>query len=347
MDIYSTAVLTRTINRLDMQPPLFYRSTFWRTVQTSENERIYFDVTKMIPRIAPFVAAHLPGKLVEEAGYDTYDFKPAYVKPKRRLDPKGSIKRQPGEAIGGSLSPAERQTRRLNAGVQEMALLLERREEVMISEFLRTGKITVSGDGFPTVVVDLKRDATLTVTLLANDRWSVVHADSNPLNDLETMSGTSQGLGAGVTPVIVMEPKAWDLFIARLKERAELPPLFQYDRSSQSRIELAPGLGEKVQFKGQIGNYEFWTYQDVYLDDAGASQKIMPDYTVIGLGPTNLEGTRCYGVIEDEESGLVAEELFLKTWLDKDPGNRWLLGQSAPLPVAYRPNASWCLKVNG
>jgi hypothetical protein len=36
-------------------------------------------------------------------------------------------------------------------------------------------------------------------------------------------------------------------------------------------------------------------YNDTYIDDAGVQQKYLPDYTVIGVGPTNLEGTRCYG----------------------------------------------------
>jgi hypothetical protein len=49
----------------------------------------------------------------------------------------------------------------------------------------------VTGDGFPTVNVDFKRDATLTVTLSNNDRWSINDADSDPLLDLETMSGKS------------------------------------------------------------------------------------------------------------------------------------------------------------
>lgn len=347
LGIYDTAVLTRTINRLDMQPPLFFLNTLAKLIQTSESDRIYFDVTKVIPRIAPFVAPHLPGKIVEEVGYDTYDFKPAYVKPKMALDAKGALKRRAGEPLAGSLSPAERQRIRLKDSLYDLAGMLNLREEVMVSEFLRTGSITVKGEGFPTVTVDLKRDATLTVTLLNNDRWSVVHADSDPLLDLETMSGRSVGLGAGPTPLIIMDPLAFALFRARLKERGELVQLLDYLRGGDSSIEVAPGLGEKVERKGKVGNYEIIVYQDTYKDDEGVTQKVMPDYTVVGVGPSNLELTRCYGVVEDEEADFKAEQFFAKSWLEKDPAKRWVLGQSAPLPVAYRPNASWCLKVNG
>jgi len=347
LGIYDTAVLTRTVNRLDKQPPLFLLNLCFNLVQFSENERIYFDVEKIRPRIAPFVAPHLPGKIIEEIGYDTQDFKPAYVKPKTRLDPKGALKRVMGEALTGNLSPEERQLIRLNRAIDDHTLMLNRREEVMVSEALRTGKTTVAGDGFATVLVDFKRDASLTVALAGNDKWNVVHDDSDPNTDLETMSGLSQSLGAGTTPWVIMAPDAWAAMRKRLAQRGELPPLGQFPRTSGSVFEIGPQLMEKVQYIGKIGAFEIWTYDDVYLDDAGVAQHMMPSGTVIGVSPANLEGTRCYGLIEDEKSGLKSERFFMKSWFEEDPPVRWLMSQSAPLPVPYRPNSSWCLKVFG
>jgi Phage major capsid protein E len=347
LGIYDTAVLTRVINRMDKQPPLFLLNTFFTLEQTSDSDRIYFDVERLRPRIAPFVPAHLPGKIVEEIGYDTQDFKPAYVKPKTVLSPNGAIKRVMGEQIAGALSPEQRQKIRLNNALSDHALMLSRREEVMVSEALRTGFTTVSGEGFATVVVDFKRDASLTVALAGNDRWSINDAASDPLTDLETMSGTSQTLGAGTTPMIVMEPTAWQAMRTRLAQRGELPPLAQFDRSSASRFEIGPQLGDKVQYIGKFGAFDIFTYQDTYLDDAGTPQLMMPLGTVIGGNASSIEGTRCYGMIQDEKSGLKAERFFAKSWLEEDPAVRYLLSQSAPLPVPYRPNASWCMKVFG
>jgi hypothetical protein len=347
MNIYDTAVLTRTVNSLVMQPPLFLLALLFQLEQPATAEHIYFDQERMVPRIAPFVAPHLPGKLIEDIGFDTQHFKPAYVKPKFRIDPSALIKRQMGEALTGSLTPAQRETLILNRRLTDITTQLGRREEVMVAEFLRTGSTTVSGDGFATVVVNFKRDASRTVTLLTNDRWSVNHVDSDPLLDLETMSGGSVNLGAGPTPVVVMDPLAWGLFRQRLKDRGELPPLGQFDRTSTSRFEVGPTLQEKVEYKGRVGSFDIYMYNDIYIDDAGVQRKYLPDYTVIGVGPTNLEGTRCYGWIQDLEAGFVAERFFAKSWIEKDPSARWVLGQSAPLPVPYRPNASWCLNVNG
>jgi hypothetical protein len=106
------------------------------------------------------------------------------------------------------------------------------------------------------------------------------------------MSGKSVGLGAGPTNLVIMDPLAWGLFKARLKERGELPQLFQYDRSSTSRIEIGPSLQNKIERKGTVGEYEIVVYQDTYRDDAGATQKIIPDNTVIGVGPPRTSRAR-------------------------------------------------------
>ena len=47
-------------------------------------------------------------------------------------------------------------------------------------------------------------------------------------------------------------------------------------------------------------------------------------------------------MIMDEKAAFKALRYFSKSWLEEDPAVRWLLMQSAPLVVPYRPNASLC-----
>jgi len=65
---------------------------------------------------------------------------------------------------------------------------------------------------------------------------------------------------------------------------------------------------------------------------------------VLVISP-ELDGVRCFGAIKDEEAGFQALPYFPKSWLEKDPAVRYLLMQSAPLPVPYRVNASFCATV--
>ncbi|WP_412059071.1 major capsid protein [Bartonella sp. DGB2] len=86
-------------------------------------------------------------------------------------------------------------------------------------------------------------------------------------------------------------------------------------------------------------------YNDRYVDENDQLQKILPDYTVIVASRTQLEGARCYGAISDEKASYQAQRYFVKSWAEEDPAVRWLLLQSAPLIVPYRPNACLCAKV--
>ena len=348
LNIYDTAVLNRVVPSLD-EPANFLLDMGFPEVQFSETERIYFDVENFRPRIAPFVAAHMPGKVVDEVGFTTKDFAPAYVKDKRRFTPKGALKRRIGEAIGGSMSPQQREAARLNDALVDQMTMLTRREEVMASEVLRTGKVTVSGEGYATQVVDFGRDVTLTVSALSsNDRWTVNHTDSNPLADLETWAALPQSKGGGAITEFILDPYAWRAMRTRLVERGEGQVLLDFARSGGATLEMGPlAAGPKVKARriGVFGSFNLWTYDDLYLDDAGVSQHMMPNYTVIGLSG-DLLGTRCYGVIEDAESGFASTRFFSKSWAEHDPSVRWLLMQSAPLVVPYRPNASFCATVH-
>ena len=52
MDIFSTQVLAKVVERLHT-PPSFLLDTFFPNVQTSDKEEIFFDVTDSKPRISP------------------------------------------------------------------------------------------------------------------------------------------------------------------------------------------------------------------------------------------------------------------------------------------------------
>jgi hypothetical protein len=141
---------------------------FFGQVQTEEAEEIHFDIDKSKPRLTPFVSPLIAGRVVDDEGYLTKSFRPAYAKDKRRFDPTRPLKRAIGEKIGGTLSNQQRLEANINRTLAKQLENLTRREEVMASEALRTGKITVSGDDYPTVVVDFQRDPELTVALAGN-----------------------------------------------------------------------------------------------------------------------------------------------------------------------------------
>ena len=341
MDIFSTQVLSKVVERL-RTPPSFLLDTFFQNVQTSYKEEILFDVTDSKPRISPFVSPLLPGKVVDSGGYRTKSFKPAYVKDKRRFDANIPYKRVAGETIGGSLSPSQRYERALATTLTDQLGNLIRREEVMAAEILRTGKVVVSGDGYPAQTVDFGRDSELTKALSGSATWE--SSGVNPLDNLEDWAITIQDKSGVVAKTVVMDPKAWKVF----RSNATVQKYLDIRRGTSNSLNIDPSIRSedvKARYVGAIGDFDIYVYNDTYINDNGETAKLLPDKTVLLGSKDGLEGTRCYGAIHDEKANWTATRYFTKSWLEEDPSVRWLLLQSAPLVVPYRPNASMCVTI--
>lgn len=348
MDMYSTAVLSRVVATLP-PPSTFLLDTFFPMELRSDKEEIFFDVDKSKPRITPMVHPTAAGKVVADRGYQAMSFKPAYAKDKRILMPDAPIKRVAGEQIGGVLDPMQRRQRQLNTSINDQLDMLTRRETVMAAEALRLGQVTVTGENYPTVVVNYLRDSSLTVALSGGARWG--QAGVAVLDSIETWAETIQTLSGAVANTIVMDPKAWALFRKDADVIQRLNTLYRGQNGTIDTGPVARGPGNKrARYHGYIGDFDIWSYQDTYVDDNGATQKVLPDYTVImgagGSDPASIGGTRCYGTIMDEANGYKSDRYFIKSWLENDPAVRVLMLQSAPLVVPFRPNASFCATVN-
>lgn len=335
MDIFDTATLNRVVDNLD-QPASFLLDLAFREEQTETSEEIHFDVESDKPRITPFVSPLVAGRVVQNQGFTTKSFRPAYAKDKRVFKPDAPLKRAIGEQIGGSMTPDQRRMIAVRTTQADQLSMLTRREEVMASEALRLGQVTVKGEGFPEAVVNYGRDAALTVVLTGTSQWG--ETDVEPLDDIETWSETVQEKSGAVATTIVMDPKAWRL----ARKNQKFLDALDTRRGSNSSAEIGPisrGMS-KARYVGTIGDFDFWVYQGTYVDDDGVTQQLMPDHTVVVLDPVNLLGVRAYGAIQDEKAGYQARRFFSKSWLEEDPAVRYLMMQSAPLVVPYRVNAA-------
>lgn len=339
VDNYTPRRIVGVIESLENEPITFLLDRYFSEQEFSTDERIYFDVIDKVRRLAPFVSPLMEGKLMEHRGFETRSIEPAYVKPKSMIDPNQHMfKRRPGEPFAGNMSPAARRDQIAGELIEEHEMTITMREEVMASELLRLGQVTISGDGYGTIVVDFGRDAALTVALTGGARWS--QAGATPLANLEAWALlVRQKSGGAIIRDWIMATDAFAALRARLTD-AEKSVLFDSQRASTSRVELGPRTAEKVKFEGTIGQYSFWTYVDTYQDEDGVARDVMPSGTVVGAAP-ELDGLRLYGAIRDIEAGLVAERTFVKRWVHPDPSVEYVMTQSAPLVVALRPNASF------
>ena len=336
MDLFSTNVLTGAINSL-ITPAQFLLNRFFTIEQTEQSEEIHFDVIDKTRRLAPFVSPVVAGQVVETQGFTTKTFKPAYIKDKRVFDANRPLKRSAGEQITGSLSPEQRIGRVLNQELTDQREMVDRRLEVMAAEAMRTGAVTVSGDLYPTQNVNFGRNASLSVTLAGAARWD--QAGINPLDDLQDWSQTALQISGAMLRDVVMTVDVWKVF----RKHADVKEQLDRFRGNSTLVTDAQ-IAEGGVFMGIVDGLNIFVYSGWYLDDAGVEQPILPAATVLMSG-TQLEGVRAFGAVRDEEAGYQAIPYYAKSWVEKDPSVRYLLGQSAPLIVATRVNASFAATV--
>lgn len=340
MNLYTTTAMLGVLRSLRSQSVMWLLNKFFPLATFSDAEEIMFDVELDDLEIAPFVSPYAEGKVGKDQGYQTNTFKPAYVKPLNDIKPNEPLRRLAGEAIGGQLSAGEREQAILGQKLQRQMNQILRRKQVMGAEFLKAGTVLVKGDDYPETIVDFQRDAALTLPLTLAARWG-----EDGVSPYEDVMGWIDLVGeksnAGVDTV-VMTADSWALFEADPKlEKAIDRTLGQ---GSTVEFGFQPGMPGTPVYKGRVGMVEFWTYNDTYTE-GGVSKKLLPNHTVI-LGATGaMEGTQAHGAILDPKASYQALEMFPKSWIQENPGRRFLMTQSAPLVYGRRPNASMCVTV--
>lgn len=349
MNIYSTDTLMRVVE--NMYPaPQFIVDRYFPTIQTEMSEEIHFDLYEDMRRVAPFVNPLVEGQIVESLGYITTTFKPPYIKDKRVFDTFRPFRRQFGENFTGTLTPANRTRAMLAQDLQDQMNMVARREEVMAAETLITGKLVIEGDKYKRVQLDFKRNSGLIIT--ANPAWDQPAA--KPINDLTTASDAMLAT-VGTTPTdVIMGVKAWAAF----RQNTQVQDWLNLNRNlaSMPSITNTSLTGEGGTFMGTVDRWNIFVYAGWWIDPmTGTKLPIWDEKAVVMVSP-KLDGVRCYGAIKDyraiggevpsgvtnvdSEATLRQVRYFVKSWMNEDPSLRYLMLQSAPLPVATRLNAS-------
>lgn len=333
--LYDTLELIGMIEALDQPRRFMFDLYFGTAVINFDSEEIMFDKIKSSRRIAPYVSPHIPGKVQQIRGATASTFKPAYVKPKAVINPGAVIKRRPGEKLLGEMTPEERYDRIVVQELMDQDAQIARREELMAIEILRTGKVVVESPEFPKMTVDFARPAGLTKALTLSARWG--ESGVSPLANIRTWASEVHAESGAHPNRVIMDPLAAGLFLSD----PDLHKILDNRRQSDGQMQLAgavTGQGTEAVLLGSVGQFEYWQYQQLYKDDAGNTQKMMPDYSV-SLGSVGIEGYATYGAILDLEA-LQPMERFPKMWVEKDPSLAVVMTQSAPLPVPARVEAS-------
>lgn len=327
--MFDIATLQGVVRALP-QPKLGFAAKYFTRVVESEAAEIRFDVEGTDLRMAPFVSPLVPGKIVGSLGFTTQTFKPAYIKDKTPFTPARALTRRLGEKIGGEFTAEQRLALDIATELSNKLERLERRLEWMAVQALYFGSVTVKGDQYPTTVVDFGRAPGNTVVLSSGGKWG--DSGVSPIKQLHAWSDASE------TPIT-------DWYMT-----ADAYAIFRDHEDTWKRLELVRGtstlqpdavLSRDLVLMGMIDGFRIWVIPKINVtNEDGATVRMVPDGTVIGVADSYFEGVRHFGAIQDLDN-LAPGAYFVKSWPEQDPSVRYMMLQSAPLLVPYRPNSTF------
>lgn len=357
VEMYDTMTLIGVQNRQQVDP-LFFLQFFPEEI-TFTTEKVFFDeITEDRYVLAPFVAPHVEGRVMERGGFDTRSFKPAYVKPKHDVDVMQQFKRRAGEApFVGTLTPQQRYDATIAENFRLERDMIERRINWMCAQAMVNGSVVVEGEDYPRVTIDFNRNADLTEVLTGTARWG--ESAATPLADLLLKMKLARRLSGGRITNIIMGEEAYDRAYRSEEFKALLNTDFRIGGSAADASILGMADTDKeaelkaVLVGGQSASrIQIWTYAGYYHvrnPDTGvlSEESYIDTNAVVGVG-NKLNGVQTFGAIKDPNAQLQAIRIFPRIVDQKnmDPAKEFTLSQSAPLPVPMEPNNSFKLQVH-
>lgn len=332
IDILSTRELLTVVENFEPATS-FWLDNFFRDAHLSDSEYIDFDLIDRGRRLAPFVVPNVQGQPMLQRKEMIRSFKPAYLKPKDVVDPRRSLRRRPGEAITGTMSPQERMDAVIADIQSDHDDMIRRRWEWMACEAATKGSVTVSGENYPTRTVNFGRNPANTVVLSGGAVWG--GASSNALGDVTAWARQILRSGRRAEKLIMGTDASAAFF-----QDDRVKDMLETRRGSTARMESYTVTGAPFVYHGTLpsGGIEVWTYNDVYEDNDGIEQEFLDPADVVLMG--DIQGVRAFGAIMDAKAGWQPMSMFPKMWQQEDPSGIFLMTQSAPLMVPLRPNAS-------
>lgn len=344
--IYDPRTMGKVISR--MAPVrTFFKTTFFRNVETFVTETVDVDYKKGNRKLAPFVHRRIGGKTVPNTGYETKIYTPPLIAPDKVTSVDNLLKRQAGENPFSGRTPAERAVVKMAADFHELDEMITRREEWMCAQVIFTGSIPVIGEGIEeTISFDFTNNETITT---AAKKWN--NAGSDPIADLKRWRKIVQKNGFVNCDICIMADDVAEAFVNHEKVR-KLLDTKGYDLATIKPRELPNGVTYVGTIHGE--GLDIYTYSEWFLDDwtdpsAPEQKPLVPDGE-LALLSTAAEYSMYYGATtlidkKTEEFYTVEGARVPDSWAERKPARRFLQLNSNPLPVPHEVDSWFVAKV--
>lgn len=348
VSIYEPQTMTSPFSKR-MPVTTFIRDTFFPGVQTFPTKHVLMDFKKNKQRVAPFVAEGSKPINIRRDGYQTEIYTPPFISLSAPYDVDLLQARLPGEGVFNSgMTPEERALLLMQNDYNELDDMITRREEVMASELLQSGIVSVSGyiDDTATKVrtdtVDFGFDNVLNLT--GGSQWN--QSTSKKYDDLYEAVTLVRKAGYNPERVILGEQAARNLLADEAFMNKYMDKRYAQFGAINPQLNITNGNG--YAYIGHLTELGIDLYQYIawYWDDTDGKLKPYIEPNKVIVGTPNL-GELMYGAItqipEDSINFVTIEAPRVsKVTVDRNVDTKSLILKSRPIPKPFDVD-SWAV----
>ena len=341
---FGYAALTEAVNKM-LPVPTFIRNLLFKKVVTSATKTVMTDVIVGGQKIAPFVNRGEPAKVVGNLGSQAQTVEPPNIRLKKFLKPSDLFyDRGPGAPIFVPGGPAgadpirQAQLKKIADEQKDLRDIIDRSIEMMCAKGL-AGSYQIVQDNVA-FKIDFQMPAANKPVLEGDAKWDVA-AKCTPLKNIRLWKVQVQKLTGKIPTIAIMSSATWEAFIAADEVTKYLDKL----KINIGLIASDPSvLDAGAEKKATIENVTIYTYDGVYVNEAGAQTQMIPNGYVSLVSPA-ADNRLQFAGIEDLDAGTTVGQFFSKDWVEKDPSGLNLLVESHPLPTFNEPGTMIYAKV--
>lgn len=287
MNMFTTSVIREIRTGLSIKPN-FLRELFFKNSELLDDETIILEYKKSGNVAAPFVSPIENGKVQRNKGRTANIIVAPNIQPKHVIDAKDVFVRVVGAAFQGGKKPSQKQADKILEILAEQEIQITNKEELMISNFLTTGKVKSLKGEHP---VEVDYQMTNQWTLTGTEKWTDPAADI--FASIRKFVGFTEAKSKQLVDKVVIGEKGAQLVLANDKVDKKLDILNKTEAVIQT-IKQFPGIMYLGKLDSKIEIYSF--NQSVIDSTSGEEIKLLPPNMMIG-GPSN--GTVLYAPIVD------------------------------------------------
>lgn len=335
--------LTKQISKIE-KPSNFLLLRFFNEVQDPTGQKIVIDVEKRTTKLAPFVSPCVEGVPIASAGFSTTAIDPTYIRLKDAPSLCSTGKRRFGEQPDTPDDPTTRLNKQTASVLMQHEDAIQARLVWMAAKALVDASYLVYSDHHPKYQVNFNRSANNTITL-ANP-WKTggtLNATATPLDDIESLGKAIFLSCRNKMTDLIMRSETWNT-LSKHQDFVEVYKKFK-GIDEAAIPEMTPKSYETVTFKGRLGEFNIWIYDDYYSENNTLNYYI-PVGTILGVSAPAFQGFVAYGEIQNDkavDAGRSLASRYVDYFYDDNVGKKFVQTEAAPLVVPGDPDATGLL----